>query len=174
MRKGVLVAGIVLLVLGAVLWYLPIPMSQSQTVPTGYAWTLSTSPAAAVLTPTIPYSVTWDASPGLSVSVFDCGSGSCDLGSLSDVVTSGSGGSLSWSGVKGSTYAIVPTSNATFTVSISEPLGGGDVGVALLVIGGVLLIVGAATGGEKPRPAPVAVQLPTSEPSAPSAPAASP
>ncbi len=161
MRKGILVVGVVLLILGAVLWYLPISTTQSQAVPNGDAWTIGANPPLALLTPTIPYTVTWNSASGLNVSVYDCGSsGSCTSSSLVNPVATGNGGSLSWSGTKGDSYAIVPSRATTLNLGIGEPIAGGLLGLLLVVVGIILALVGAASGGSKMRPAPVPVPPP--------------
>ena len=136
----------------------------SNDVPATSGDIVEANPPLALLTPHLPYTVTWTSDSGgpVNVSVYNCGTdSSCSNFGPSDRVATGTGatGSLSWSGVKGNYYAIVPaglTGRTTVTASVGEPLDGGIVGLAVLVLGLIFLAIGA-TGGKPPRAPPQAV-----------------
>ena len=178
MRTGMLVAGIVILIIGVVLWYLPVqPVSNSLTVPTGAGDTLSANPPLAVLTSQLTYSASWTASSSITVNVYDCGTDSaCSNAIHSGAIATGTGssGSLSWTGPKGEYYLIVPSSTATVTAGATEPLAGGLVGVALLVVGLIIAIVGAVRGPAKAKASPAPAAAPAAAPPAAAPPAAPP
>ena len=163
MRTGWVIVGVVLLILGFVLWYIPMNVSDgSLDVPAGSVDAVEANPPLALLTPNLPYTVTWSSDSGhsVNVTVYNCGTdSSCANIASSNKVTSGSGasGTVKWTGAKGNYYAIEPSSSSTVTVNVGEPLIGGIVGLALVAIGVIFLIVGAARKS-KPRAPPQEVE----------------
>ncbi len=178
MRTGMLVAGIVVLIIGVVLWYVPVePVTSSLTVPTGAGDTLSANPPLAVLSSQLTYSASWTSSSSITVNVYDCGTdSSCSNAIHSGAIATGTGssGSLSWTGPKGDYYLIVPSSTATVTAGATEPLAGGIVGVILLVVGLLLAIIGAVRRPATPKAAPAPAAAPPSAAPASAPPAAPP
>ncbi|HEV2166477.1 MAG TPA: hypothetical protein VGS23_05835 [Thermoplasmata archaeon] len=164
MRTGWAVVGILVLIVGVALWYIPMNVSiGSNHVPALSGDIVEASPPAALLTPKLPYTVTWSSDSGapVNLSVYNCGTDStCGSFTPSDRVASGSGatGTVTWSGVKGNYYAIVPsglTAKTTVTASVGEPLFGGLLGIGLLVLGLIFLAVGAGGKSKKPAPKPM-------------------
>ena len=151
MRAGIAVVGLVLLLIGLALWYVPFAgPSSNAAVPNGSALTVQGSAPAALLTSSFTWTVSWTAtSSSVTVTVYDCGTspGSCTNSGLTVVKNgTGSSGSLSWSGPKAEAYAILVTggSGATVTYGYAVPIAGGLAGIALTFIGFILLIAGAA------------------------------
>jgi hypothetical protein len=160
-RAGLAATGILLLVIGAVLWYLPLQTIQSgsQSVPTNYG--LITQPVApyAYITPSISFSTSWQGSAAVTVKVFDCGTDSKCGGvdpTTSNPVASGNGtsGTISWTGKGANYYEVFPSSGTSMSYQATVPLLKGIVGLALLALGVVLLLVGLVAGRRKPAPAP--------------------
>lgn len=173
MRAGMLVVGILLLIVGIVLWYLPVqPSATTQAVPTGEGAIISANPPLAVLTSSLSYNANWSASSTVTVNVYDCGTDTqCTNAVHTSPIATGTGasGSLSWSGPKGEVFLVVPSSTATVTTTVTEPLLGGVIGVVLLVIGILLAAIGAMRAPKKAAPA-----APVARAAAPAAPPAAP
>ena len=97
MRTGWVIVGVVLLILGFVLWYIPMNVSDgSLDVPAGSVDAVEANPPLALLTPNLPYTVTWSSDSGhsVNVTVYNCGTdSSCANIASSNKVTSGSGAS---------------------------------------------------------------------------------
>ncbi len=170
MRKGMVIVGLVLLLLGVVLWYVPVGNPQPSTaVASGEVLVVGASPPLAVLSPSLPYSAAWTSSGGSdTVTVYDCGTDSscANAGSASSQVTSGSGtsGTLTWSGSRGDYFAIEPgNGTVTVTPTIGEPFAGGLIGLLLVIVGLVLLLVGAVRPPKPPAPAEEAPVAPAPE-----------
>lgn len=178
MRTGILLAGIVVLILGVVLWYLPIqPVTSTLTVPTGAGDTLSANPPLAILSSELTYSANWSAGSSITVNVYDCGTDTSCTNAIHTgaiATATGSTGSLSWTGPKGNYYLIVPSGTATVTAGVTEPLAGGIVGVLLLVVGLVLAIFGAVRNPPAPKASPPPVAAPAASAPATAPPAAPP
>ncbi|GEM_PF-1954716 len=149
MRKGLVVVGIVLLLLGALMLGYGYTATQTSAVPPG---------ACLQITPTSigsdPVTISW--SGGDSSTTVTLYSASSDCSSTT-VVASGTGASGSFTATlaSGSTYGIETTGSVNVTVanhglSILELLG------ALLLVIGVILAVFGARAKPKNRPAPVA------------------
>ncbi|HZY69427.1 MAG TPA: hypothetical protein VFF67_00405 [Thermoplasmata archaeon] len=174
MRGGVVAVGLILLILGFILAYVPIP---GQTVPSTTV-TQSTpailsvsSPPFLFFTSTLPFSLSWTSSAAITVYVYACGSDSqCAAVTpnvTSPVVTgSGSSGSVSFTAQKGQYYEIYGKSSAatwtaTFSATYAVPFVGGSLGFFLLILGIVVLIVGLVLKKKQPpSPAPTTVPAP--------------
>ncbi len=162
MRGSWVAVGIVILIAGFVLWYYPISMSVgSSSVPALSGDIVHDNPTLALLTPSVKYTTSWTSSSGaaVEVNVYNCGSdSSCSNFTSPTPVASGHGpsGSLSWSGVKGNYYAIIPsgiTQSTTISVSVAQPLGGGFDGLGVVVIGLIVALLGAVRRS-RPRSVP--------------------
>ncbi|MCI4358515.1 MAG: hypothetical protein L3J95_02565 [Thermoplasmata archaeon] len=171
MRTGWVIGGVIVLILGFVLWYVPMSLAVgSSDVPATAGLAVNANPPLALLSPNLPYSATYSSDSGLpvNVTVYNCGTDSTctHFNPSSDRVASGKGstGTLTWSGVKGNYYLVVPTGltgKTTISVTVGEPLAGGLAGIALVVIGLLLLLVGAASKqAVRPPPQP----MPPAEP----------
>jgi len=175
MRTGWVIVGVIVLILGFALWYYPMSLAVgSNDVPATAGEEVNANPPLALLTPNLPYTATWSADSGLTVnvSVYNCATDSTctHFNPSTDRVASGKGvsGTVTWSGVKGNYYLVVPTGltgKTTISVSVGEPLAGGLAGLALVVIGLILLIAGAARKSKTrlpPQPVPPAEPAPES------------
>lgn len=175
MRGGVVAVGLILLIVGFILAYVPIP---GQTVPS--TSTSNTSPGAILsvssppflfFTSTLPFSLSWTATAALTVYVYACGSdstcASVTPNSTTPVVTgSGASGSVSFTAQKGQYYEIYGKSSAatwtaTYSATYAVPFIGGSLGFFLLILGIVILIVGLVVKKKQPpSPAPTTVPAP--------------
>ena len=172
MRMGIVVAGIVLLIIGAVLLFVPIVQQPDQTVDTSG----SSFPFGAVqiagfsLTGSIPVSVTWSSPSAVTVFAATCSSGCASASSASSIggiaIQTGTGGTFTLSQPNGGylVYGALNTSGGggagpTVTFKITTALS--TIGSVVLVLGILLLIVGlvlksksAKTKAMPPAPAP--------------------
>jgi len=161
-----IVAGAVLLVLGAALFFVTIPgqgvtsfadQSSSSEVAGSNApatfYELSVTPSS------ISFSVSWAYSIPVSVSVYSCGTDTlCAAGTAYEIpaqlVAQGDSaiGTLTFSGVAGNGYEVYASSIISVNIAYNGPLVGGIVGLFFLIIGAIVLIAGAAipAGGERP------------------------
>lgn len=157
MRTGWVIGGLIVLILGFVLWYIPVNISAgSNDVPAASGVVVEANPPLALLSSNLPYTATWSSDLGIpvNVSAYSCGTDST-CSHATDKVASGTGttGTLTWSGSKGTYYVIIPTSKTSISVNVGEPVAGGIAGLALVVIGLIVLLAGAARKS-KMRPAP--------------------
>jgi hypothetical protein len=144
MRKGLLVVGIILLIIGLLAAGLTFQQSSSVTIPQ------SPSAEVATLGSVTAGSMTVSWSGGTSASVIDVYAGSaCGSGSA---VASGTGGSgsFTFSVTGGATYALCTTAGPTVsaTIQIDGFVPVTFVGIVLAAIGAFLLVVGIMA---KPR-----------------------
>jgi uncharacterized membrane protein len=146
---GVVVVGVVLLILGAVLMFVPIVPQSAQKVSSG-----STLPAVIFsvsgfsVTGSIPVSVSWSSTGPVEVAAATC-SGSCASANASAasgvVLQSGTSGSFTLNQPNGGQVVLVAVSTnssspTTTTFNVTTALS--TVGSILLILGIVLLIVG--------------------------------
>jgi hypothetical protein len=166
--RGV-VAGAVLLVLGAALFFVPISgqgitsfSDQSSSsyvaepnVPATF-YEPSLTPAA------ISFSVSWAYSTPVNVSVYSCGTDTDCAGGTAyetsgQLVAQGTAavGSLTFNGVAGNGYEVYASSIISLNIAYNGPLFGGVVGLFFIIIGAIALVAGAAipAGGLRPPPA---------------------
>ncbi|HLN50928.1 MAG TPA: hypothetical protein VK455_02580 [Thermoplasmata archaeon] len=161
-----IVAGAVLLVLGAALFFVPISgqgvtsfsdQSSSSEVAGNNApatfWEPSITPAA------ISFSVSWAYSIPVNVSVYSCGTDtSCVAGSAyetpAQLVAQGASaiGTLTFNGIAGNGYEVYASSIISVNIAYNGPLFGGLLGLFFMVIGAIALVAGAAVpaGGLRP------------------------
>jgi hypothetical protein len=170
MHRGWLAIGVAVVVIGALLWYLPFPTSAgSGAVPPGDELVVSAGAPLAVWTPTLSYTASFTSGSGLPVrvTVYACGSdASCSSYTPNDAVTevTAVSGTLHWSGARGNSFALVPDVNTSAAVSISVQVGlpyrDGVVGLGFVGIGAVLAALSVVMG----RPAPTEEAGPTDPP----------
>jgi hypothetical protein len=184
MRRGLFIVGIVLLVVGAILFgwaFFTFASDSSQTVPNIQSQSIET------LTPppgfgTYTFSASWSGAPAsTSVYVVPCSTSDCSTVAIGGAIASGSGssGSLSATMSPGTTYAIFaaqssgPATPVTVTYHFSGFTDLMLIGVIVLVLGVVIAVIGARLS---PRVVPVPVATTTEEEttSAPAAPYAIP
>lgn len=170
MRRGLLIVGIILLVIGLILVVLPFLQSTSYNIPQ--------YPSSTTVTPQIVGSgsltVSWNgASSNTHVVVFPCNGGTCSAQSTPLVNQSGASGSFSFNVQGGSSYAITEFGSAApvpATITVGGLSYGQLAGIALLIVGVALALVGARSRSrsiapEEPsapveRPAPEATATP--------------
>jgi hypothetical protein len=156
MRKGILIVGIALLVLGLIAIALPFATeTQSVALQPGSAGE-AYSPTSLVTSGTL--TVSWSgASSTTTVSVYACTSSSCATHTSSSPVASGTGssGSFSLSVSPGTTYEITQSGTTEFLVSLQTTgiAYAEVVGIALVVVGGVVAFLGYRAA-PRARPAP--------------------
>lgn len=163
MRGGTVAVGLVLLILGVVLWYLPIAgqMSTTLSIPAGSEESIGDPAPVALLTKTVSFTVSWSSSSSVTVRVYDCGTNQNSCSTITNAtspVASGSGstGSLTWSGPKGEYFAVVPSGSTTATISYSAPLANGLAGLGLTILGFLVFLIGLARKAKTPpAPAPM-------------------
>jgi hypothetical protein len=145
-RAAVAGFGLVLALVGAVLWYVPVTTASSSTpVPVGDAFDFSV-PGTLIIGP-VPFTATWTASGPTNVTLYGCGSDAkCSAQTNSSVIARGAGttGSMKWTGKAGLYYLFVPDASTNVTISYGEPLLGGLGGLAVLGVGIVVLVAGIA------------------------------
>ena len=150
MRRGLLVGGILLLLIGVVLVVLPLLNSASVTIP-HYNGDIQVTPS---ILGSGTMSLKWSGgSASTFVAVFACDSSGCSTANAPIANSSGASGTLTASVKGGTTYAITefgsaPTVDATISFSglTATQIGG----IALLVVGAALAFVGWRSA---PRPA---------------------
>jgi hypothetical protein len=165
MRKGLVVIGVVLLILGVLVAGLSYQQTTGTTIPTSpsaLSLTLGT-----VIAGTMTVSWTGGGSSE-TINVFQCSSSSCGATGSPIAVGHGDSGSLSFGVSSGATYAIQATgSPASATVQISGFGIATFIGIILAAIGSFLLVIGIVA---KPRvrAAPEEVAPPTAAAAPPS------
>lgn len=150
MRRRMVIVGVILLVIGATLWYFPVQTVDATSTMSGtlpyHSLNIGLDAPFAFLGGAIAISISWVASESVSLSVYKCGSSSCN--SSDQFVGSGSGstGSISWSGQANIYYVVerVPASGPAIQVTghYTEPLLGGTVGLATTGFGVFVLVLG--------------------------------
>ena len=177
MRGGIVIVGIVLIVIGAVLLFVPVAGQGSQTVNSGSSTPFEViSVSGFSITGSIPVSISWTSTGPAEVVAASC-TASCDTsGGVSAlagvVIQSGTSGSFTIGQPNGGevVYGVISTGgsssvNATFSVTTALT----TVGSVLLIVGIVILIIGAVLRSKSkmaamPPPQPA---TPAGEPMAP-------
>lgn len=146
MRIGIVVAGVVVIVIGAVLLFVPVVNQGTQTVTVTAPEVFQVSGFS--ITGGIPVSISWTSSVSVEVLAAACSS-SCNTGSINSlsglVLQSGTSGSFTLNQPNGGevVLGVVTTGgtsgSATFTIKTALT----TVGSILLILGIIILIVGA-------------------------------
>lgn len=163
MRRGLLIIGILVLVVGLVLVVLPFLSSTTEAVPPGYVYKF---------TPTFlgsgTVTVSWSGEPATTqVELYSCADAACGSGNA--IATGqGSSGSISASLQGGQSYGIQTSGSAGASVALTLKAVGLSplvlVGVVLLVIGAIVAVLAfrrrapAAPGAAAPAPAETAAE----------------
>jgi uncharacterized membrane protein len=164
MRTGIVVVGVVLLVVGAVLLFVPITPQPSQKIASNSSTpVLLFSVSGFSVTGSIPISVSWSSTGPVTVAAATC-SGTCqNRANVSDVsgitLQSGTSGSFTLNQPNGGEVLIAAVNtgggNATTTTfNVTTALS--TVGTILLIVGILLLIVGVVV---KAKSKPVPMQM---------------
>lgn len=157
MRAGIVVAGVVVLVIGLVLAFVPLVNQGSTHV--GQFQSLAEGPSGFSITGSIPVSITWSAatSGSLSVAVSSCSPSSASAGTCNGPYTwhnqSGTSGSESFSIPDGGSAIFAFSSLGGASVTMTTALS--TIGAILLVIGIIVLIVGLVLRRKQPKPSAV-------------------
>jgi uncharacterized membrane protein len=168
MRAGIVVVGILLIIIGAVLMFVPLLSSASVNLS-------SSQPEQEVnvsgfsITGGIPATLSWTSNQPVNVSVATCssvaGNGTCK-GTVSLLsAENGTSGSFSFNVPAGGGIGVGMVGGDAATASVTIKLAQTTVGLIVLVIGVILFLVGAAVRRKVPPPPP---------PPPPAAPAAPP
>jgi hypothetical protein len=170
-RLEIIALGLVLAVVGAVLWLVPLaPANATIEIPVGDAYDFGIPGALEV--GSIPYTLSWTSHVLTNVTIYLCGStNACPAGTNGSVLVRqfGTYATLSWESHAGQYYLLVPNQTVNVTVDYKEPLSGGLVGLGVLGTGLVIMLAGLAIPR---RPTPKPAEGPA--PAAPAAPAAPP
>jgi len=148
MRGNLLAVGVLLVLIGVALWYFPLQTGSlpADLVPSGTKDIIQLGAPLDLLGSTVPFSLDWNASTSVTVNVYACGAdASCSsAGSGAPLATgSGASGTIDWSGHRGQYFALVPTGgSATLHVSYTYPLYDGLPGIALFVVGVIVVLLG--------------------------------
>jgi hypothetical protein len=157
MRAGWIVVGVVLLLVGAVLLFVPVIPQTNEVVSSSadipfYAASVS----GYSLTGSVPVAVTWTSSASTTVAAAVC-SGSCTNTSQISGVTyqTGTSGSFTLNQPNGGSIVMGEESSGNGTVSVTFKITSAlsTVGSLLVVVGIIALLVGIVAG-RKPKPAP--------------------
>lgn len=176
MRVGIVVVGVVLLVIGAVLLFVPLApqpaqkLDQSSTT-APYAFTVS----GFSITGSMPVSVSWTSNTSVLLVAVSC-SGSCASANVSTlsgaVIQTGTSGSFTLSVPDGGTVEIAvgsvtgSPSSTTVNVTTAET----TIGSILLIVGILLLIVGLVLRRKSSKPMAAASAMPAQDSQPPMAP----
>jgi hypothetical protein len=148
-RVGVLIAGIVVIVIGAVLLFVPILPLQSQTVtssaPDIFNVTTAFSPTGG-----LQLSLTWSSATSITFAVFTCSSINLNAHNFSGICRgpsiigfqNGTSGSFNFATKQGSTVFAGIVSQRSGTASVNVSGSSPVLATILLVLGVVLAIVG--------------------------------
>ena len=161
MRKGLLVAGIIVLVLGVLLaaYGFAVLNTSSVTIPGNGSVEEFSVPSVGSAGVTI----SWSGAPsGTTVNVVQCENACQTLGSET-AAGSGSTGSVSFTASSGTTYGIYATgasNGVPSTVKVTGITILDLIGIVLLVLGAVLALLGVRMKARAPRPEPMAAPMP--------------
>lgn len=176
MRAGIVVVGVVLLVIGAVLLYVPLApqpaqtMTQSSSSASPYAFQVS----GFSITGSMPVSISWTSNTSVILAAVAC-SGTCsgNISSVSGVVLqTGTSGSFTLSVPDGGTVAIVAESSTggPSTTTVNVTTAETSIGSILLIVGILLLIVGLVLKRKSAKPMGASPAMPASDSQSPMAP----
>jgi hypothetical protein len=162
MRVGFVVVGVVLIILAAVLMFIPIIQVASQTIGTLQPYEANVTGYS--ITGSIPATVTWSSSSTVSIDVATCTSVTSSNQCSGTVNTlpnqTGTSGTFSFNVPSGGAVVVAVLSGGS--ASITVKLAQSTIGLILLIVGIVLLLVGLVFGRKK-----AAAPVPTTTPPAP-------
>lgn len=174
MRIGIVVVGVVLLVIGAVLLFVPLTPQPAQTLSSSSAAPYEFQVSGFSITGSMPVSVSWTSNTSVILAAVAC-SGTCsgNVSSLSGVVLqTGTSGSFTLSVPDGGTVAIVAESStggpSSTTVNVTTAQT--SIGSILLIVGILLLIVGLVLKRKSSKPMAASPAMPAQDSQPPMAP----
>lgn len=145
LRVPLVVFGAALVVLGTVVWFVPLESASSRAPPVPVGSGFKFGLVGPLVLGAVPFTVTWTSSSQDLVKVYSCKTNAACPSFADDAVVahgSGASGSMAWSGKAGQYYLFVPSANSNVTVTYVEPLVGGFLGVSVLGAG----VLAAAAG----------------------------
>lgn len=154
MRAGLVVVGVVVLIVGAALLFVPILPQANATVTyerAGYEANIT----GFSLTGSIAGTLAWNANQTVEFVFVSCPTGPCSSGASTIETQNGTSGSISFSVPSGGEVgarivAGPPGASATVKLTLSEPTWG-----SILVVAGVVILLAGLLLRRKPSPAPV-------------------
>ncbi|MCI4372828.1 MAG: hypothetical protein L3K02_04205 [Thermoplasmata archaeon] len=171
MRIGFVVVGVVLVLLGAVLAFVPLIQVASQTITEGTPYEANVTGVS--VTGSVPASVSWSSNATISIEVGTCSTlqsnGMCS-GSVSLLpIQNGTSGTFSFSVPTGGAFVVAIASLSAATASITVKLAQSTIGLILLIVGILLLIVGLVLKrkGSKMAASSMAAPMPSTPPASP-------
>ncbi len=163
MRVGFVVVGVVLIILAAVLMFIPIIQVASQTIGTLQPYEANVTGFS--ITGSIPGTVTWSSNSAVEIDVATCTSVTSSNQCTGTVNTlpaqNGTSGTFSFNVPTGGAVAVAVLNGGS--ASITVKLAQSTIGLLLLIVGIVLLLVGLVFGRKK-----ATAPAPTMAPPAPS------
>lgn len=164
MRPGLVVVGVVLLVVGAALLFVPLIPQASQTV-TYQKTSYSANLTGYSLTGSVAGSLAWNSNRTIEFLFVTCPTSTCSSGAFTLQDQNGTSGTFSFSVPSGGQIVAgilsgPPGSSATVKLTLTEPTYG-----SVLLVGGVLVLVVGLGLRRKPSPAPVGASPMPSAPS---------
>ncbi|HEV8050561.1 MAG TPA: hypothetical protein VGP88_08215 [Thermoplasmata archaeon] len=146
MRLPVVVFGVVLLIAGAALWFVPLTSASTTVqVPVGDAYDFGVP--TGYIVDGIPYTATWNSGAATNVTIYSCGTNSACPNEVNAPVVvqhNGSSGSLKWTSSAGHYFLLVPNTTVNLTLSYLEPVAGGLAGIGTIGFGAIVIVVGLA------------------------------
>jgi uncharacterized membrane protein len=166
MRVGFVVVGVVLILLAAVLMFVPLFTVSSETVPYDQVYTANVTGFS--ITGTIAGTLTWSTSSAVDFFFFTCSAVTNDHCSGTNTSTnqSGTGGTFTFNVKPGGAIGggfIMGAPSASVTVKLAQD----TIGLILLILGILLLLIGAATKRKMKSAPSTPPPTPTSPPPSP-------
>lgn len=158
MNRRVFAIGIAIALVGAALWYVPLePTASGGKTIYSFSRVIELDAPFDVLGAPIAFSLTWTGEYPAIVQLYQCGhSSNCSDLPASDYVTGGSGatGTLHWTGTAGEFFLFrTSTEPITLDLHYTQPLLGGAVGLAFVIFGVFLAVLGYQVVPPNARPA---------------------
>lgn len=165
MRAGLVVVGVVLLVVGAALLFVPLIPQASRTVTLGHTG-FTENLTGLSLTGSIAGSLSWSSNQTIEFWFASCPASNCTTRSISYQTHNGTSGTISFSYPSGTEIAALiaagpPGSAATVKVTLTEPTYG-----TLLVLAGLFVLLVGVVLKRKPSPVPVSAPPASATPTA--------
>jgi uncharacterized membrane protein len=172
MRLGFVIVGVILLIIGAAISFVPVVGQGSNNLTANNPYTANATGFS--ITGSIPASVTWTSSGSVDFIVGTCSNTSptCSGGTTHEWWQNDStGGTIAFSIPTGGQVIFgILTTNATTTGSATLTLAETSIGLILIIVGILLLIVGLVLKSKKQKAALAAAAEPSTPPATPPSP----